>query len=489
MMDFDYLPEKYHKWHYLLRSGSTIYRERYLDDTIGKNEYQNNESREDFVQSLFQSLSLNIYEKKLVFENYKDFTLEQFIGLDKVFKEEKEKFLELKSEHPEDVYKLSLIALVEWVFIIDNTENPEIVLLDIIELIDLVDDHSVNLSIVDLCLERLYDEKSSKSHIYFFEIVKDKYKIDNENWNRYLNSLANNHEYEKLKDLIFVGLDDPMLISAYRTYHIMRKFYFSYLKNENIKDILNFKRKYKSIRFDYELSLYYFKKENDFNKFFVRQCDIFSRGSISDIKSLYSLSKHFSYSTIPMFYLGGFIVNDVCKYIYNSLVLHIENSLKDIQRSKIEQYFIKNKTYIEKSLFPLVMFKEGMPYFFRFVNKYSRRINIDNNLFLIQNIISLDDNLNDLSKSSINEILKSNYLSGKGIMDLCLSLHENKKYKLYYHLLNEYYTSEDDENLRNVIEMIINGQKELSIHLGIKQQRYILDNLQKYSSIDFELGD
>jgi hypothetical protein len=59
-----------------------------------------------FVDLLKHSLSLNTAEKKRVVDSVPNLSQFQFDELTKVFLEEREKFKELASEHPEDIKKL-----------------------------------------------------------------------------------------------------------------------------------------------------------------------------------------------------------------------------------------------------------------------------------------------------------------------------------------------------------------------------------------------
>jgi len=65
-----------------------------------------NVDEEEFLDLLKNSLSLNTLEKKRVIDAMPDLSQFQVDELKKVFLEEREKFRELASEHPEDIKKL-----------------------------------------------------------------------------------------------------------------------------------------------------------------------------------------------------------------------------------------------------------------------------------------------------------------------------------------------------------------------------------------------
>lgn len=70
---------------------------------------------EDFLDLLKHSLSLNTMEKKRVVDAVPTLSQFQFDELTKVFTEEREKFRELASEHPEDIKKLLTKQQSEWI--------------------------------------------------------------------------------------------------------------------------------------------------------------------------------------------------------------------------------------------------------------------------------------------------------------------------------------------------------------------------------------
>lgn len=69
----------------------------------------------DFLDLLKHSLSLNTMEKKRVVDAVPTLSQFQFDELTKVFTEEREKFRELASEHPDDIKKLLAKQQSEWI--------------------------------------------------------------------------------------------------------------------------------------------------------------------------------------------------------------------------------------------------------------------------------------------------------------------------------------------------------------------------------------
>jgi len=72
-------------------------------------------SPEEFLDLLKHSLSLNTMEKKRVIDAVPTLSQFQFDELTKVFTEEREKFRELASEHPDDIKKLLAKQQSEWI--------------------------------------------------------------------------------------------------------------------------------------------------------------------------------------------------------------------------------------------------------------------------------------------------------------------------------------------------------------------------------------
>jgi methyl coenzyme M reductase alpha subunit len=72
-------------------------------------------SPEEFLDLLKHSLSLNTMEKKRVVDAVPTLSQFQFDELTKVFTEEREKFRELASEHPDDIKKLLSKQQSEWI--------------------------------------------------------------------------------------------------------------------------------------------------------------------------------------------------------------------------------------------------------------------------------------------------------------------------------------------------------------------------------------
>ncbi|MBE4621213.1 hypothetical protein, partial [Vibrio navarrensis] len=129
------IKDKYTKWNFPLNIDDVDYLNRYLDRCIGSNEIHNNKERMDFVQSIYNSLSLNIYEKKLVLDSYNNLTSYQLNQLRDVFENEVNSFFELEKDYPHDMKNLRLKNIVEWIFVLDKIHDineKSIVLIDLI---------------------------------------------------------------------------------------------------------------------------------------------------------------------------------------------------------------------------------------------------------------------------------------------------------------------------------------------------------------------
>lgn len=87
-------------------------------------------NEEEFLELLKYSLSLNTMEKKRVIDAVPTLSQFQFDELTKVFTDERVKFRDLASEHPEDIKKLVSKQQQEWIelgeLFLDEKENQEV---------------------------------------------------------------------------------------------------------------------------------------------------------------------------------------------------------------------------------------------------------------------------------------------------------------------------------------------------------------------------
>ncbi|MEA3387038.1 MAG: hypothetical protein U9Q66_01250 [Patescibacteria group bacterium] len=82
---------------------------------LNKHSEEINIDTENFLDLLKFSLSLNTAEKKRVVDAVPTLSQFQFDELTKVFVDEREKFKELASEHPDDIKKLVAKQQSEWI--------------------------------------------------------------------------------------------------------------------------------------------------------------------------------------------------------------------------------------------------------------------------------------------------------------------------------------------------------------------------------------
>ena len=81
--------------------------------------------KQDFLDLLRHSLSLNTQEKKRVIDAVPTLSQFQFDELTKVFSEERVKFKDLAQEHPEDIKKLLVKQQAEWLQLGDLYKSEE----------------------------------------------------------------------------------------------------------------------------------------------------------------------------------------------------------------------------------------------------------------------------------------------------------------------------------------------------------------------------
>lgn len=104
-------------------------------------------NEEEFLDLLKHSLSLNTMEKKRVIDAVPNLSQFQFDELTKVFTEEREKFRELASKHPEDIKKLVAKQQAEWAELWDIFKDEEQKKLEESKDQDKIDDIKKNLGI------------------------------------------------------------------------------------------------------------------------------------------------------------------------------------------------------------------------------------------------------------------------------------------------------------------------------------------------------
>jgi len=92
---------------------------------LNKHSEEVNVDTENFLDLLKFSLSLNTAEKKRVVDAVPTLSQFQFDELTKVFIDEREKFKELASEHPEDIKKLVAKQQAEWLQLWDLYKAEE----------------------------------------------------------------------------------------------------------------------------------------------------------------------------------------------------------------------------------------------------------------------------------------------------------------------------------------------------------------------------
>lgn len=486
---FSSLPEKYQTWYYPLRTSFPSYREKYLDETIGKNELQSSSERDDFIQLIFKSLSLDIHEKKKVLKAYRDLDQFQIDSLIDVFDEEKKKFEDLNSEHPDDVYKLYLRSVMNWVFALEEIDNPELVVLDF------VNDTEVDENILNSCLKLVKEHTSDEKYIYFFEVFKDEFKIDELHWNSYLIKLSNIKEFDRLSNIKIPDYLDVSFINACRTSYLLRSFAFYNINSTHIMEIYNFLRTQKSkiirSQFTYDLFFYLLYKNNDLEKHIYRIVDVFlskSRNLKSNENELEYLSRHFEYIITLMLFFDSETRNDIYDYIYREFKEKIDNETNDKKSHYVETFFIENENVITNTVKLFSMYKEGTSKLFKLINNesYGYFIKLDDSFLTLSQIIYLNNDNKEYKKRAIDTIISNKNLSNEDFLHICLSLQANGNEYLSEYLLDNLPLTNEKSCLKELYSTLSDDKKILSINFIEKMQSKISEKLSDYSVIDLD---
>lgn len=110
-------------WRFCLpfKSGELV--DLFLDEFMGTNPILSSKDRLKLVKLIYPSFSLSFKEKKRVIEEFPNLSQFQQDKLIKVFKEEREKFVELQEDHPEDIWQLKLVTAYDWATFINPTHG------------------------------------------------------------------------------------------------------------------------------------------------------------------------------------------------------------------------------------------------------------------------------------------------------------------------------------------------------------------------------
>jgi hypothetical protein len=271
----DSLPE----WHWVLAFKKEEFLNEYLDKKIGVNKNYSRNQRWKFIDGIYKSLSLNKSEKENVLRHYKGLSAFQLEQLMVVFAEEREKFLILEQEFPQDIDKLTYKTLLEWAILIDDTYGDyvfiEKFLTDkfrdgdyskhIIPLIELMDEYNKYESILVLA-EKVLFESTKIEHLchiynaylygiaftkkfyqkgdYSYKKISDKIDYSElSNKNKYFlkfcywNYMAKSHGFKVISNKIFIihirnyrKSGSKNLISSLGLYYFSNGKMFNYLK-------------------------------------------------------------------------------------------------------------------------------------------------------------------------------------------------------------------------------------------------------------------
>jgi len=108
------------EWNWPLNIGHTEWQTLYLDKYFGRNENHSLGERVSFFEKIRLSLSLDFTEKRLLLNNYENFSQFQIESFHSVFNEEKEKFDELSESDSDGILTLHIKRELEWSTILNK---------------------------------------------------------------------------------------------------------------------------------------------------------------------------------------------------------------------------------------------------------------------------------------------------------------------------------------------------------------------------------
>jgi hypothetical protein len=461
----DFSLKKHASWHFPLKASYPEYINKYLDDTLGRNEHHNLEEREDFVQRLYKSLSLDVTIKKRILKGYSNLSPFQLDELTKVFKEETHKFTVLEAEHPEDIKKLIIKRGVAWLFSLDKLEDIDTVLLDLIYYGEISNDD------INTVLKYVKNGASSKCLITVFENQENKHHINNESWNYYLNALSNEKGFEKLSKLLIPKNVETDFLKACRTSYLLRDLSCEYVNKEHLKDIFIFirseKRKLIKAQFINDALQYYLHKNKNLDKYILRTTNLVinlkftPRDFVDDFNSLH---RTITYINNILFLFNENQIYTILKGNYLILKRWLDIFEKKHNSSDIINFYIENNDLITDLASDFLINSTSKVFFY---NVMSRNENLVTSP-LIDIIFQISNNDNDdYIKHSIDFLILNEEVNDGSCHYLYSFLLSKGKKDIASHLLKKYKGEFPETNVENSISLF--SKAKLSSHTIINQ--------------------
>ncbi|MBE4594269.1 hypothetical protein BOO24_18185 [Vibrio navarrensis] len=470
------IKDKYTKWNFPLNIDDVDYLNRYLDRCIGSNEIHNNKERMDFVQSIYNSLSLNIYEKKLVLDSYNNLTSYQLNQLIDVFENEVNSFFELEKDYPHDMKKLRLKNIVEWIFVLDKIHDINE---KSIVLIDLINQDVKNDWLINNALHLMKYNSDDEEFIFIFDIIKCKCDIDELYWNYYIYSLSQKNRFN---DIIHLnGKESNKFIFSCKISYLIKQVYFCDYVLNNYSEIIKYIREEKdamfNIQFRADVNLFYLWKNESVDKYTNRQITYFVDSQV--FHDSYDFEKNFLYKRLSYIVTPLLLSDDgnlrvkFCEYIYNHLSNHIKKYSNDISGIKSDLFFKSQGNYIEQCVSLLSLFKEGASLLFRLVNE-NGFIDLHPSYYSLVNILHINDIENDdfYLSASIDRIIKNGDINKAEFISIYISLYTHGKKVACDLLLQKYKINNETYDLEKVTTLLCSWHDKHRISESQKSRIY-----------------
>ncbi|EKO5187816.1 hypothetical protein ACEOHO_004240 [Vibrio vulnificus] len=482
------IKDKYNKWNFPLNIDDVDYLNRHLDRCIGSNIIHNDKERMDFVQSIFNCLSLNIYEKKLVLDSYSDLTNYQLKELKGVFDNEVNSFFELEKDYPNDMEKLRTKNVVEWIFVLDKIHKIEG---KSTILINIINQDITNYFLVNNILNLMKDNSDNEEFIFLFDVIKSKCDISETFWNSYIYYLSKKNRFKYIMDLDEKE-NKNFLFSCKISYLIKQIYFDEYVLNNYIK-IFKYIREEKSsivnIQFRADMNLFFLWKNENVFKYNNRQISYFIYSQVS--YDSYDFEKNFLYKKLSYLVVPLLLSDDrnlrfkFCEYIYNCIGNHIKKYSENINGIRTDLFFKSQGNYIEECVSLLSLFEEGASFFFRIISE-NKFIDIHSSYYALINLLHINDfEINDFYLSAtIDKIIKNKDIDKIEFIYIYLSTYAHGKKLASNLLLQKYKNYNETHDLEKVINLLISWSEKLSI--SEKQKHRIYSFLNNYNIVNTE---
>ncbi len=479
---------KYVHWYFPLQASYPQFLNDYLDKFVGRNGSLNNTQREEFIQRVYQSLSLDIADKKRTLREYKNLSKWQIDELTKVFVEEEQKFLQLRKEHPEDIRKLVTKQGIDWIFILIDID----VSISALELAHQGDKELV----AKYCLSELEKRSLCKEYIIIFESIETSRFLTASHWNTYLNCLSIENKTNKLKSVKIPKDISTDFLEACRASYLLKQLQLERFPSKLLKNTFSFLRdkkdKHVKNQFIHDLNFYYLYKGKNVNKFFFREIKLFLESNLiseldEEVKFSW-FSKAFSYIFPVYIHLEDEDLSFFLDFLYLSLTRMLDIKECKLNEFNLAQFYEANGEDIIGLASHLLLIPENQHRFFTIINRHYK---LKEKSDVFTNILLQSTYMIDLQylKNNIDFYIKNSKPSVKAIFCLYMILMVKRNKGAAEYLLEKFQESYNSAQLSVTLDTLIKGSVEFSVYFSAFQnvRKNIEESVEKHHlNLNFE---